>query len=175
MTPTVTGTTQLINRLRAIGADGERIANASVNAVADLIVADAKRLAPADLGTIRQNIGKSTVSNANGIQATIFSAAPESPYQEFGTGGRVDVPAEMAEMAAQFKGKSSGSFKEFVLALKGWLSRHGIPEKAAYAVARSILRKGLKPQPFLYPAYLMHKDKLLSMLTTALQRRVRGA
>lgn len=170
----VQGTTELINKLRGFGVQGERIANASINAVADLIVADAKRNAPADLGTIRQNIGKSVKSNENGVQAYVFSAAPESAFQEFGTGGRVVVPAEMAELASQFKGKSSGDFKAFVKALTGWLSRHGIDEKAAYPVARAILLRGLKPQPFLYPAYIAHKDKLLPMLTTAYQNLVRN-
>lgn len=171
---TVEGVPELIARLRQLGEGGVRIAAASVGVVADLIVADAKRAAPADLGTIRQNIGKTMEVTETKVIATIFSAAPESAFQEFGTGGKVEVPAEMAEIAATFKGKSGGDFRSFVLALTAWLGRHGIDEKAAYPMARKILLQGLKPQPFLYPSYVANKSKLLPMLQTALQQQLRS-
>lgn len=170
----VDGINELIAKLTRLGTEGTRTANAIVSVVADMIVVDAKRNAPADLGVIRQNIGKTTVVDGNKVTATIFSSAPESPFQEFGTGGKVVVPQEMADIAATFKGKSGGDFKAFVLALTGWLQRHGIPEKAAYPVARKILLQGLRPQPFLYPAYVANKGKLLPMLQAALQQQVRN-
>lgn len=170
----VTGVSDLIQRLTRTGDQGSRIAKASVSVIADMIVADAKRNAPADLGTIRQNIGQNTIQDGEKVTATIFSAAPESAFQEFGTGGKVDVPTEMAEIALTFKGKSGGSFIEFVKALTDWLRRHGIDEKAAYPAARKILLQGLKPQPFLYPAYVANKSKLLPMLQTALTTQLRN-
>lgn len=193
---TVEGVPELIARLRRLGEGGVAVATASVSAVADLIVADAKRNAPADLGTIRQNIGKNVETTDTKVLATIFSSAPESAFQEFGTGGKVEVPAEMADIAATFKGASSGDFAAFVIALTAWVKRKGInptgtyhvatrsritrgnkkdlDEQTAYAIARAILLKGLKPQPFLYPAYVANKGKLLPMLQTALQQRLRN-
>jgi hypothetical protein len=57
-------------------------------------------------------------------------------------------------MAAEFRGKSGGNFDTFVEAIREWCGRKGIDPKLAYIIAVSILRKGLKPQPFLIPSYL---------------------
>lgn len=192
----VQGVNELIAKLTALGAGGVRVAKASVSAVADLTVADAKRNAPADLGTIRQNIGQVTTVDRNKVTARVFSSAPESPFMEFGTGGSVIIPAEMAEIASQFKGASGGDFKAFVLALTAWVKRKGInpagayqisthskitrgnkkdiDEATAYAIARSILLKGVKPHPFLYPAYVANAGKLLPMLQAGFRSYMRS-
>jgi len=187
----VTGIPQLISDLKRVGGDGARYANAIVDSVADMIVADAKTNAPADLGAIRQMIAKDLVSTETGAIATINANAPESPFQEFGTGAKVDVPPEMQDVANEFKGAGGGDFAAFILALTGWVKRHGgaygssfsikthrrtgkasvnrdLDERAAYAIAKSILKNGLKPQPFLYPAYVKNIGKLEPMLRTAL-------
>lgn len=164
---TVTIEQQFLTRLNNLGVAGNRIATASVNVVADMIVADAKRLAPKDLGTIAQNIGKVVSGEGDKVHASIYASAPESAFQEFGTGGRVIIPPGMQDVATQFKGASGGDFKAFVLALTAWVGRHGMDEKLAYVIARKILRDGLKPQPFLYPAYIANNYKLLPMLQTA--------
>ena len=41
--------------------------------------------------------------------------------------------------------------------------------KLAYAIAISILRNGIRPQPFLIPAYEMEKPKLFNRLNPAFQ------
>jgi len=173
----VQGLPQLISKLNNLGTQGQRIAKASINAVADLIVADAKTNAPADLGKIRQGIVKNQISD---FVVAIASTAPESAFQEFGTGGKVDVPAEMSDIASQFKGQSGGDMQAFILALVGWISRHGItgtknetPEQIAWVMARSILRNGLAPQPFLYPAFVAQSQKLVPMLETALKEMLK--
>lgn len=190
---TVTIDQQFLTRLNNLGPEGSRLATAAVNVVADLIVVEAKRLAPKDFGTIAQNIGKIVTGEGDKVHASIYASAPESAFQEFGTGGKVDVPIMMQDIAIQFKGKSGGDFKAFVLALTGWVKRHGLTgvysvstrrrntsakfggkqgnadadEKVAYLIARKILRDGLKPQPFLYPAYINNNYKLLPMLQNA--------
>lgn len=193
---TVQGVNELIAKLTRLGENGVKIAKASVSVVADLTVADAKRNAPADLGTIRQNIGQITTVEGDKVSSRVFSAAPESPFMEFGTGGKVSIPADMAEIASQFKGASGGSFKEFVLALTAWVKRKGInptgayqiasrtkitrgnkkdiDEVTAYAIARSILLKGVTPHPFLYPAYVANAPKLLPMLQNAFRAYMRS-
>jgi len=175
---TVEGLPQLLAKLSDLGVQGERIAKASINAVADLIVADAKNNAPADLGKIRQGIVKQAISD---FEVSIAATAPESAFQEFGTGGRVEVPDEMSDVASQFQGTGGGDMQEFILALVGWISRHGItgtknetPEQIAWAMARTILRDGLAPQPFLYPAFVAQSQKLVPMLQTALQELLRS-
>jgi len=143
-----------------------------------LIVADAKQMAPADLGKIRQGIIKEQLSQ---FQVMIAATAPESVFQEFGTGGKVDVPAEMADVASQFQGQNGGGMADFIVALTGWIERHGImgtknetPEQIAWPMARAILRDGLQPQPFLYPAFVAQSAKLIPMLQTALSELLKS-
>ena len=53
-------------------------------------------------------------------------------------------------------------------ALALWVKRKGIgggkDKSIAYAIAISILRKGLRPQPFLIPSYETEKPKLIQRL-----------
>lgn len=174
----VTGLPELLAKFADLGVQGERMASAVVNSVGDLIVADAKQNAPADLGKIRQGIIKEQLSQ---FQVMIAATAPESVFQEFGTGGKVDVPEEMADVASQFQGANGGDMAAFILALAGWIERHGItgtknetPEQIAWPMARAILRDGLTPQPFLYPAFVAQSSKLVSMLQTALSELLRS-
>lgn len=167
VTVNVTGVQKLIADLQAISVEGERMANAVVGVIADKITAAQKISAPADLGTIRNNLGNIQLAPA---LREIFSNAPESPYQEFGTGPQVNIPAEWSEAAAEFQGTGGGSWADFILALTDWVKRHGLTgvysvktqrrnnrlsntdadQQAAWAIARSILKRGLAPQPFFY-------------------------
>lgn len=174
----VTGVPELIAKLNDLGVQGARMASAIVNANADLIVADAKQNAPADLGKIRQGIVKEQIDQ---FRVMIAATAPESAFQEFGTGGRVEVPEAMADIANEFQGQSGGAMADFILALVGWIGRHGIsgtknetPEQIAWAMARAILRDGLRPQPFLYPAFVAQSQKLVPMLETALKELLKS-
>uniref|UniRef100_UPI003F6D0529 hypothetical protein n=1 Tax=Polaribacter sp. TaxID=1920175 RepID=UPI003F6D0529 len=60
------------------------------------------QLAPVDLGKLRQGIGKDKIEELN---RTIFAREKYSAYMEFGTGGLVNVPPELKELAIKFKGK----------------------------------------------------------------------
>lgn len=189
----IEGVQETIDKLMRLSDQGKRVAIAEVNVIADKIVLQAKQSAPADLGKIRQMIGKEN-ANPDGLLVSVFSAAPESPFQEFGTGGKVDVPEEMADVASQFQGASGGSMADFILALTDWVRRHGLTgvysvathkrvtnktftkqgnsdadTQAAWAIAKAILRDGLTPRPFLYPAYVNNSKDLLPALENALK------
>lgn len=195
MSVQIIGMDKLLAKFVELGTEGVRMASAVVNVTADNIVVEAKQLAPVDLGTIRQNIGKDVTNQNNIITANIFANAPESAFQEFGTGGRVDVPEEMAEVAAQFQGIKGGSMAAFILALTEWVRRHGLTGvysvkthrknsnlsnanddvQAAWAIARAILRDGLRPRPFLYPAFVNGRAKLLPALEKAYVEMLKSA
>lgn len=64
-------------------------------------VANSKRDAPIDLGKLRQGITFKRIPQG----ATVTSNANYSPYIEWGTVTKVDVPGELAEYAIQFKGR----------------------------------------------------------------------
>lgn len=192
---TVQGLPQLIEKMNRLGTEGVRLTGVTISAVCDMIVVDAKQNAPADLGKIRQGIVKQIVIGNNSYEGLVFATAPESAYQEFGTGGKVDVPEEMSGVASQFQGKSGGDMQAFIDSLIGWIKRHGLTNiysittrnvkthagrishkgtdeentQLAWAIAKKILRDGLAPQPFLYPAFVAQSQKLIPMLETALK------
>jgi hypothetical protein len=83
-----------------------------------------------------------------------------APMVEFGTKGRVSVPPEWANYAMQFKGIKNGTIAEFKSNIKDWIRRKGIPipegwteDSLADRIVLNILVNGLKPRPFMYPAY----------------------
>ena len=123
---------------------------------------DAMDNVPVDMGKLRQGNGKRV--DKDSLKLALFNNVPYAPFVEFGTGARVQVPNELKELAGQFKGQKSGSFDDFLDQIRDWCKRHGIDEKAAYPIAMSILKKGLQPKPFLYPAYLLGKKEFLNQI-----------
>ena len=141
-----------------------------INASALKIENQAKRLAPVNFGQLRNQIALTKDSE---LTYTVAANASYSAYVEFGTGPQVSVPADFTSYAQQFKGKSGGKFKDMVDALTLWVKRKGVgngknDKGLAYVIALSILRKGMRPQPFLVPAYEMEKPKLIQRLNKLL-------
>ena len=112
------------------------------------------------------------------VMANATGLAPYSAYIEFGTGGKVDVPAAMKDVANEFRGSRGGSFHEMIDNLTDWVGKKGLTgsysiktkrrsraknsrgesnkqedRRIAFAIAMSILKNGIRPQPFLYPAF----------------------
>lgn len=164
----VNGFAELYKKFKQLDEKAKGEIKAEFNASALKIQSTAKRLAPINFGQLRNSIVLSESGKGTDFVFTISATAKYAPYVEFGTGGKVSVPSDYAEYAARFKGKSGGSFKEMVDALTLWVKRKGIGGKndksTAYLIARSILRKGLRPQPFLIPAFEQEKPKLLKRL-----------
>jgi hypothetical protein len=143
------------------------------NASALKIQSESKKNAPANFGTLRGSI---YLKESGGIDKKVFTVGSDllyAPYVEFGTGGKVNTEG-YNEFANTFRGKTGGTFQEMLKALVLWVKRKGIVgtysiktqkrtgtrkaqksqnDSAAYAIALSILRKGLRPQPYLIPAY----------------------
>lgn len=111
---------------------------------------DAVQKAPAAFGKLRQGIG---IESKDDFNKFVVSNADYSAYIEFGTGGKVKVPTEWQSIANQAKGGKSGSFDDFLDSLKEWCRLKGIDQKMAYPIAVSILRNGIEPRPFMFPAF----------------------
>ena len=144
---------KLLSQIDSFGHDANRTAVAVTNSTAEDIANQAKLRAPVDQGQLRQSIGKTTARVGYNV-SFVFANTPYAAFVEFGTGARVSIPKGFEKMASEFKGKKSGNFDSFLDAIRGWCQTHGIDPKLAYIIAVSILRKGLKPQPFLIPSYL---------------------
>ncbi len=64
------------------------------------IETEATAAAPVDLGILKSSINK----EIEGLNAIIGSTVKYSPFIEFGTGGRVNIPDGLETYAAGFKG-----------------------------------------------------------------------
>lgn len=111
MAETVKGLKDLLKKLDDMPDEVRMQVDDVVYANALEIERNAKRRAPFKDGKLRQSIaavkdiedarkkviGYKVVANATGL-------APYAPYMEFGTGGLVDVPEALQDIAIQFKG-----------------------------------------------------------------------
>jgi len=145
-----------------LGSAAPRL-NAKVGAViqagANDIAGIAKINAPADIGFLRNQIGSSQVDQ---LHAEVFSGASYSAYVEFGTRTYVSVPAEFSEYASQYIGSAGSSELGAKDAIFEWCRRKGIDKNAWWAIFISIMTKGIKPQPYFFPAVNQGTAQILS-------------
>lgn len=136
------------------------------------MVNEADQRIPVDQGQVRQQTGFRVDRDA--LKGFLYSNAPHAPFVEFGTGSKVKVPAELQELAAQFKGKKSGSFQDLLINIQGWCKRKGIDAKAAYPIAMSIAKKGISGHGFMYAGLQKGKSvftKQISLLVKSVSIR----
>jgi len=163
----------VLKRLDTLEAKVQEDVKNEINASALNIQSGAKRLAPVNFGQLRNSIYLKEQKVEKGVVFTVGSNASYAPYVEFGTGGKVSIPRGFEELASGFKGKKAGTFKDMVQALTLWVKRKGIgggkDKSIAYAIALSILRKGMRPQPFLIPAFETEKPKMIKNILNAIK------
>jgi HK97 gp10 family phage protein len=169
----ITNISEVLGKLQSFDKKVQQDVKDEVNASALNIQSGAKRLAPVNLGQLRNSIYLKEQKVDKGFVFTIGSSASYAPYVEFGTGGKVSIPAGFEQLASGFKGKKAGTFKDMVEALTLWVRRKGIgggnDKSIAYAIAISILRKGMRPQPFLIPSFEAEKPKMINNIKKAIE------
>lgn len=161
----VKGVSSVISELQKFGKDVEKIIDAETEAIAFQIEGDAKKLAPKNFGKLAQSISH---SKPKPLQRKVTVNELYGAYMEFGTGTKVNVPAEFKEMANSFKGQKTGSFQQGLESIRVWCRAKGIDEKFAYVIFAKILGAGVNPQPFLYPAWIKGKKDYLNNLNKLL-------
>lgn len=105
----IKGLDKLIKDFAKLGEQGLQIVADVTEVNAKQIASDAKQLAPVNKdkygGSLHQSIEAFELDKLNWkILANATGLAPYAAYMEFGTGGLVEVPAELTEMALKFKG-----------------------------------------------------------------------
>lgn len=155
-------------------------------------VNDAKRLAPDDEGILKGSISY----KKDNLRVTITVGVNYAAFLEFGTRKFAaayvsSLPPDWQTFAATFKGKGGGSFEELVMRITEWVKRKGIGKTfnvathrrdkigkqtaavtdyaTAYEIAHYILITGIRPQPFLFPAYEKNRIVLVANLKAALK------
>ena len=163
----------VLKKLETLDAKVQQGVKDEISASALNIQSGAKRLAPVNFGQLRNSIYLKEQKVEKGIVFTVGAKASYAPYVEFGTGGKVSIPAGFEELASGFKGKKAGTFKDMVQALTLWVKRKGIgggkDKSIAYAIAISILKKGMRSQPFLIPAFETEKPKMIKNILNVLK------
>ena len=177
----VKGLKNVLKGLQKFGVESEKRVHEIAGDNATKIAVEAQMNAPSNIGKLRQSIRTQEEKRAD---FKIIVGSPYGAFLEFGTGKKVSVPAEMKAIAIQFKGKKTGTFDEFIRSLLDWIKQKGITgsysvktkrrskaknsfgesnsgedERIAFAIAMSILRNGIKPQPYLYPAFVKGREK----------------
>lgn len=148
----------IANSIRKLTDKKIKQIEAATKANAKEFVTIAKKKAPINIGKLRQGI---TLFEREGLKFSIIATEPYSAYVEFGTGQKVSVPPEFADMAANLESREGG-FKQGLQSIKDWCRNKGIPEEAAYPIFLKILRVGIEPQPFMYPAFQQIRKQYLS-------------
>ena len=97
------GADKIIKKLSKISKQAYIDVDGATLNTASEIVKDAKILAPKDTGKLAQSIAYQKLGNE--IAYRIYAGAKYAPYMEFGTGGLVNVPTELKDLAIRFKGK----------------------------------------------------------------------
>ena len=92
----------VISELRKYSKEAEQLIEGITEQSARKIEKDAKQYAPANFGKLGQSINAFKESSSNWV---IVAGAPYAAYVEFGTGGLVNVPAELKDIAITWKGK----------------------------------------------------------------------
>jgi HK97 gp10 family phage protein len=155
MTVKVIGGDKLLKRLESISKDGE-------DRFQDLVVDTATFAHRQAVNHINQNVGTGTghlkqsmYIETGELFAEVGNRADYAGFVEFGTGKMVSVPPEFSEIASKVKSRPTKSFEEGLQAIRDWCKMKGIETRAAYPIFMSILRRGVMPRPFMYPAYKM--------------------
>lgn len=163
----IKGLDQLKNRLNNMPTRIKKEVGAEIQDGARRINAKQVRLVPVDEGGIKQS---TTTQKISELEVNITSSKRYAPFMEFGTKRRVRITAEVQEFAAQFnvKGPKIG-FDAFLNIITAWIQRKGIDSKAAYPIAISILRHGVKPHPFFFQPFFDEKDIIVKHVENVLK------
>lgn len=147
----IKGLDKLIKDLKNLGIKGEDAIAERTQSSAQEIEGIAKSTVTSDNGKLRQSIFADKVNKLNW---KVIAGAKYAAYVEFGTGAKVYVDPEMQSVASQFQNLPKGNFKLFEQSLLLWMKRKNIDEKYLFPIMMKILKAGLRPQPFLYPAFV---------------------
>lgn len=142
------GEKEVLRALQQLGVEKKRLVKGEVYASG----ADVQREAKQNLKDQRSwdlgNLANSILNDltADGMTAEVGPTAPYGPYVEHGTKPHFPPPD----------------------ALEGWAKRHGF--KSAWPICKVIAKRGLPARPYLFPAWLMIKDKFWKKIKELLER-----
>lgn len=99
----VDGAKALISSLNRLSEKAEKVVSDEIEAALASTQADAVANTPVEFGALRASIMMEM--NRSELAGEVYSTSSYAGYQEWGTGGMVDVPNGWEDMALPWKGK----------------------------------------------------------------------
>lgn len=169
----LSGVQKVLNQLAKVESEISEEVDAELQASLNNMTKDAQRRAPNNFGELVNKIGN---KKEDKLRYSLFSTAWHAPYVEFGTRAKADVPKELDAIGkAVQKRESRGKFADFVDSIYLWGTHKGIIEKDdknhALNIARKIWHQGIAPQPYLWPAFVAERSKLVSNIKAVVNRK----
>jgi len=171
----LTGVQKILNELQNLENDISREVDGELQAGVNKMARDAKTLAPSNFGEIRNSIG---TEPAGKLRYSIFANAWHAPYVEFGTRGKVQIPGALSEIAQGIKNRKKrpqDNWDAFVSSILKWGTAKGYIKKGdknhAENIAKRIYKNGISPQPFMWPAFVRNRKKLIDNIKAVVERK----
>lgn len=117
---------------------------------------------------------KKNLSSVGGVDTGQARAATRYRSADGGMSAEVYSPNPVAA-AIEFGTAPAGQLKQHMppsTALAGWVRRHGMPESAAFLIARAIKLRGIRARPWLSVAHTTVSAKFVKDLTAQLNKLV---
>lgn len=194
----IKGVGQLQKHFLTASENVKKVCEQEVQAAGQDWVAGAVRDAPVDQGALKSSIsakGSDTHTAASSLIAVeIVAQKFYAPFMEFGTKGKYTPIPGTEEIAAQFKGYKGGDFQDLLRMIVRWVRRKGITGtysvktqrrkgskisqfaedyKAAWPVALSILKNGIRPHPFFFKQGDVVWPQMIKRMQAALQKETK--
>jgi hypothetical protein len=175
------GVQDAINRLAKVGGQvAEDVEDELAAGANDIIISAERNLQRQDLFVSGNLAGSRYAKQIAPLRFEVGFNAFHAPFIEFGTRGKVQIPPAMQEIAAKIKTRrreKEGKFKDMVLAILEWGGKKGLwdandkkSKGRAFMMARSIYRNGIASQPFLYPAYVENRSKIIERIKKIVEK-----
>jgi len=187
----ITGLAQFKKEIATASKQIKEIVSAEVQAAGAEFVSLARRDVPVDQGALKGSI---SYFMQNDLSAVIVAQKFYAPFIEFGTKGKYTPIPGTEDIAAQFKGYKGGDFMELLRMIVRWVNRKGITGRysvktrkrvgskidrlaedyaAAWPIALSILKNGIKPHPFFFKQMEVVWPKMVNNIEKALKSQTR--
>lgn len=118
---------------------------------------------------ILRNSGRTVVQPDNTVDAGFYARYAE--FVEYGRRSGKMPPVDSLYQWIRRKGKSSNSALKAAAVFTG-KSTDVLARSAAWAIAKSIARKGTRPHPFLKPAYEQYRGKIGQFMQNQINKAV---
>jgi HK97 gp10 family phage protein len=174
------GVQNAINRLAKAGGDIAEEVDMELADGANLIRTNAVKNVKANISNTTGKLSGAMFAEKIGpLRYEVGNSVFYAPYIEFGTGGKVQVPEQLRDVATQIKARPKrGNFEGMVGAIfewgvrKGYLSKNDpkARQRARWWAIR-ILKNGIDPQPFLYPAFVASRKKIVERIRAVVKEK----